>query len=105
MYAVIFKATINELNNEYFETAAKLRELALTEYGCIEFSSSTQGSKEVAISYWHSKAHIEAWKNVADHQRAQVKGKTHWYRSYQVEIVEIGKDRDPGLVNFGLLMD
>ena len=62
MYAVIFQATVNELDDEYYETAARLRELALSEYGCTEFSSYTQGTEEVAISYWPSKTHIQAWK-------------------------------------------
>ena len=89
MFAVIFKATINELDDEYYETASRLRELALTEYGCTEFSSYTQGSEEVAISYWPSKAHIQAWKDNPEHQQAQALGKSRWYESYQVEIVEV----------------
>ena len=92
MFAVIFKATINELDDEYYETASRLRELALTEYGCTEFSSYSQGSEEVAISYWPSKVHIQAWKNLAEHKRAQELGKTRWYRSYHVQVVEILND-------------
>ncbi len=92
MYAVIFQATVNELDDEYYETAARLRELALSEYGCTEFSSYTQGTEEIAISYWPSKTHIQAWKNLAEHRRAQERGRTRWYRSYRVRIVEVVKD-------------
>jgi len=46
----------------------------------------------VAISYWPSKVHIQAWKNLAEHKRAQELGKTRWYRSYHVQVVEILHD-------------
>ena len=87
MYAVIFKAQIKTQDPTYASTAERLRELALQEYGCLEFTSTTQGSREIAISYWPSKTHIQAWKNNAEHQQAQALGKSGWYESYQVEIV------------------
>jgi len=60
MYAVIFRAEINLLDNEYQSTAKAMRELALSKYNCIEFTSSTEGNKEIAISYWESKQDIKA---------------------------------------------
>ncbi len=89
MYAVIFKAKIKNLDPSYVNTADRLRELALQEYGCLDFISTTQGSREIAISYWPSKAHIQAWQNNAEHQQAQALGKSRWYESYRVEIVEV----------------
>lgn len=62
MYAVIFRAEINALNETYFEMAAKLRELAIKEYGCVEFTSVTEGEQEIAISYWHDIESIKKWK-------------------------------------------
>ncbi|WP_245662856.1 hypothetical protein [Endozoicomonas arenosclerae] len=50
MYAVIFRATIKQLDQEYSETAERMRNLALNEYGCIEFIASTEGDQELAIS-------------------------------------------------------
>lgn len=52
MYAVIFKAQIAELNDEYSKTAAKMRELAFSKYGCLDFVAVCEGEQEVAISYW-----------------------------------------------------
>lgn len=89
MYAVIFNATIKTLDPSYQRTAARLRELALQEYGCIEFTSTTQGFREIAISYWPSRTHIRAWKDAIEHQQAQVLGKSRWYESYRVEIVKV----------------
>lgn len=45
MYAVIFKAEINELDKAYFEMATRMRELAINQYGYIEFISITEGNQ------------------------------------------------------------
>jgi heme-degrading monooxygenase HmoA len=89
MYAVIFRAEINELDAEYSDMTARMRELALNDYGCLEFFSTTDGSVRVAISYWPDLDSIKAWKNNIEHQQAQALGKSRWYRSYQVQVVEV----------------
>lgn len=91
MYAVIFRAKTNKLDKEYFETAQHMRELALSEYGCIEFTAVTEGSNEIAISYWHSLEDIKKWRDNSEHKMAQELGKRKWYKEYSVEIVEIIK--------------
>ena len=92
MYAVIFRAEIAHLDKEYGQTAKRLRDLALTRYGCSEFVSVTEGDKEIAISYWDSEDQIRAWKKDADHLVAQEFGMTKWYKSYRVQVVEIKRD-------------
>jgi hypothetical protein len=52
MYAVIFHAEIAQLDDEYFATAKHMRELAMTQYGCLDFVATTEGNREIAISYW-----------------------------------------------------
>lgn len=89
MYAVIFRATINALDEEYSKLADQLRERALKEFGCIEFHAVSEGDQEVAISYWPSLEHIQAWKKDALHQQAQRLGGSKWYHQYRVEVVEI----------------
>ena len=89
MYAVIFKAEINELDEVYRDMASRMRELACNEFGCIEFSSYTDGANELAISYWADRESIKAWKNHPEHRQAQALGKSRWYKSYQVQIVEV----------------
>jgi len=96
MLKVIFTAEAFELDEEYFSTAEKLRELALTEYGCTEFASTTEGSTEVAISYWPSKEYIAKWRQNSEHLIAQTKGKSKWYKSYNMEIVELESEHDNG---------
>ena len=89
MYAVIFRAEIKELDKSYSDMANRMRELAISEYGCTEFTSFTEGNSEVAISYWPNKESIQAWKNNSEHKRAQALGKSRWYKSYQVQVVEV----------------
>ena len=89
MYAVIFKAEINNIDASYFEVAKHMRELAISKYGCLEFTSTAEGNNEIAISYWKSKEDIKAWKENNEHKKAQAFGINKWYKSYTVQIVEI----------------
>lgn len=88
-YAVIFRAEINQLDSMYSKIAARMRDIAINEYGCTEFFSSTEGNTEVAISYWPSLENIQAWQNNTEHQKAQSLGKSKWYKSYRVQVVEV----------------
>jgi heme-degrading monooxygenase HmoA len=58
-------------------------------YGCVEFSAATEGDEEIAISYWESEEQIKSWKNDPEHLEVQEKGKSKWYRSYQVQVVKV----------------
>lgn len=89
MYAVIFSAKVKQLDADYSRMAEQLRDLALAEYGCLEFTSVTQGSKEIAISYWESETQIRDWKNDELHRTAQELGRSSWYESYRVEVVKL----------------
>ncbi len=89
MYAVIFRAEINELDEKYNSTAKHMRELAISKYGCSEFISRTEGSLEIAISYWETLEQIQEWKNDKEHIKAKHLGKRKWYKSYTVQVVEI----------------
>ncbi|UTW02047.1 DUF4188 domain-containing protein [Amphritea atlantica] len=92
MYAVIFRAEIARLDEEYGQMAARMRELAIQEYGCLEFTSVTEGNSEIAVSYWSSKEQISAWKQNAEHLVAQQKGRSQWYASYRVQVVEVVRE-------------
>ncbi len=89
MYAVIFKAKIKKLDEEYAQVATRMKELALEQYGCLEFVSVIEGENEIAISYWENEDDIKIWKNDPEHILAQELGKTKWYESYKVQIVEV----------------
>ena len=89
MFVVIFRATARALDTDYAATAAHLRELALRDFGCLEFLAVTEGEQEIALSYWPDEASIRAWKQQADHLMAQRLGRERWYASYSVEVAEV----------------
>ncbi len=89
MYAVIFIAEINDFDSRYSEMASKMRDLAIKKYGCTEFISATEGAQEIAVSYWQDQKHIKKWKQDSEHLVAQELGKSIWYKSYKVQVVEI----------------
>lgn len=92
MFVVIFRATIRELDDEYSAMAARMRELALTHFGCIEFHALMEGREEVALSYWLNEESIVAWRQHPEHLEAQRLGRTRWYESYRVEVTKITRD-------------
>lgn len=89
MYAVIFRAEIDKLDKRYSEMAQRMKELAINKYGCTEFISVTENTHEIAISYWQDQEQIKKWKQDAEHLVAQETGRTTWYKSYRVQIVEV----------------
>ena len=93
MYAVIFKASIAVLDEEYLQMAQRLKALAFEKYGCLDFISATEGDQEIAISYWETKQQIRDWKNDPEHRLAQCKGREAWYRSYSIDICEVIRKR------------
>ena len=96
MYAVIFIAEINELDQSYADTAVRMRELAMSKYGCTDFTAVTQGDREIAISYWQNEDQIKAWKTDPEHREAQEMGRTRWYKSWQVQVVKVEREYGSG---------
>jgi len=97
MYLVIFSATINKIDDEYTQTANKMRKLAIEKYGCLEFNSVTEGKQEIAISYWPTLKCIKEWKNDPEHLKAQRHGQARWYREYKVQIAKIESEYEKHL--------
>jgi len=91
VYVVIFRATVKEFDAQYTKTAARMRELALTEFGCLEFNAVTEGQDEIALSYWPDEQSISAWRAHPEHQAAQMLGRERWYSAYSVDVAEIGR--------------
>lgn len=92
MYAVIFKAVVKQFDQQYEDMLVELRALSVNKYGCIDIQSVTEGENEVTISYWNSLDDIKKWKQDDRHMTAQRLGKVKWYKSYQVQVVEVLKD-------------
>ncbi|MDD2879071.1 MAG: antibiotic biosynthesis monooxygenase [Rhodoferax sp.] len=92
MFVVIFRAKVRQTDNEYAVVAARMRELALGQFGCLEFTAVTEGQDEIALSYWPSEAHIRAWKAHSEHVLAQQLGRSTWYESYTVQVAELTRE-------------
>lgn len=92
MYAVIFRAEINEFDGAYSEMADQLRELAIKKYNCTEFVALAEENYEIAISYWKDENSIRLWKEDSRHLVAQNLGVSKWYKNYKVQIVKIVRE-------------
>lgn len=92
MYAVIFRAEVNALDDAYLDNANRLRQLAFSRYGCIDFVSSFEAGIEIAISYWKDEASIALWKQDIEHLAAQQNGRNAWYKNYRVQVAKIERD-------------
>jgi len=92
MFAVIFRAKPGIQDEEYGKTVSRMRELAFDEYGCLDFIAVTEGDQEIAISYWENEESIKKWKSDSEHTIAQESGRSKWYKSYIVQVVEIKRE-------------
>lgn len=97
MYVVIFRARVRAFDDEYSRTAARMRELALSQFGCLEFHAVAEGDHEVALSYWPDEASIRAWRAHPEHALAQKAGRERWYVSYTVQVATITREYQGGL--------
>lgn len=92
MYVVIFRARIRSLDAEYARVASRLYDLAMNQFGCIDFHAVTQGKDEVALSYWPSEEAISAWKAHPEHVLAQQAGREGWYESWSVQVAAVTRE-------------
>ena len=89
MFVVVFRAKVRSLDGQYESVAARMRELALTQFGCIEFHSVSESPYEIALSYWPDEESIKAWRAHPEHLEAQRLGRERWYESYSVQVAEV----------------
>jgi heme-degrading monooxygenase HmoA len=92
MYVVIFRARIRAFDGEYFRTAARMRELAFAQFGCLDFQATVEGDNEVVLSYWPDEAAIRAWRAHPEHLAAQQAGRDRWYVSYSVQVATVTRE-------------
>jgi heme-degrading monooxygenase HmoA len=92
VYVVIFRAKLRSHDAEYVNVAARMRELALSQFGCTEFHAVTEGVEEIALSYWPSEESVRAWKAHPEHVLAQEAGRARWYESYSVQVALVTRE-------------
>lgn len=96
MVVVIFRARVRAFDDEYARTAARLRELALAEFGCIAFHAVTEGDHEIALSYWPDEEAVRAWRSHPEHVVAQQRGRDTWYRELNVDVATVTRSYQRG---------
>ena len=90
-YAVIFTNLQTENLEGYEEMARLMVELGSQQEGFL----GIEGARDklgITVSYWKDLESIKKWKQQVDHQIAQQKGRTEWYRHYKTRIAKVERD-------------
>jgi heme-degrading monooxygenase HmoA len=89
-YAVVFTSVRTDGENGYAAEAERILALAKLQPGFLGFESARQ-EVGISVSYWSSLEAIRAWKEDADHRRAQARARD-WYRSFRVRICRVERE-------------
>jgi len=46
----------------------------------------------ITVSYWDSLEAIQKWKHNVEHTEVREKGRTLWYKKYQLRICKVERD-------------
>jgi heme-degrading monooxygenase HmoA len=96
MIAVIFEVWPKPgYKQDYLDLAAELRPILDTIDGFIaieRFESLTEKGKILSLSFFRDEAAVEAWRNVADHRKAQAKGRAKVFENYRLRIASVIRD-------------
>ena len=97
-YAVIFTNQRSGVGlEEYAETADRMLELARLQDGFLGVESARDaGGLGITVSYWRDTAAIRKWREQADHQQAQAKGRSEWYARYALRVSRVEHAYDFG---------
>jgi heme-degrading monooxygenase HmoA len=91
-YAVIFTSQHSDNYEGYEETALRMLELAQQMPGYLGVESvGDESGFGITISYWQDLASIKNWRKNSEHKQAQAKGKSDWYKHYEIRIAKISR--------------
>jgi heme-degrading monooxygenase HmoA len=94
--AVIFEVwPADGRKGAYLDLAAELKPLveAIDGFVSIErFQSITEPGKMLSISFFRDEKSIEQWRGVAEHRRAQAKGRAQLFADYRLRIAHVIRD-------------
>ena len=88
-YAVIFTSELAEGRSGYELMAERMVELAGQQSGFLGLHSARDGASGITVSYWESEEAIASWRANLEHQAAQEKGRSTWYRSYRLQVAKV----------------
>lgn len=87
--AVIFTSVRAEGDQGYGPMATSMDELAREQPGYLGHESAHEVGVGITVSYWLDHEAAAAWKQVAEHLIAQVRGRSTWYADYTVRIATV----------------
>lgn len=103
MIAVIFEVWPAEgRGGEYFDLAASLKADLESIDGFISierFESLVTKGKYLSLSFWRDEEAVRAWRNRAEHRKAQAKGRGGLFADYRLRVASVLRDygsRDRG---------
>jgi heme-degrading monooxygenase HmoA len=90
-YAVIFTSIRSDVEAGYEAMAARMVELAALQPGFLGVESARE-EVGITVSYWRDPESIAAWKRQAEHQIAQERGRSEWYRAYKTRVCKVERE-------------
>ncbi len=96
MYAIIFEVEPAEgRRDEYLDLAGQLKPELEKIDGFISverFSSLTTPGKMLSLSFWRDEEAIKRWREHAEHQRAQARGRGGVFADYRLRVASVVRD-------------
>jgi heme-degrading monooxygenase HmoA len=95
MYAVIFTSTrpAGDPDDGYGEMADRMFSLCAEQPGFIGYDSARSPSGDgITVCYWETEEAITAWREHAEHQVAQERGRSDWYERYRLLVCKVERD-------------
>ena len=99
MHAVIFEVWPKEGQRDaYLDIAATLRSELEKIDGFISverFASLTEEGKMLSLSFWRDEEAVIRWREHAEHQAAQGRGRHEIFRNYRLRVASVIRDYGP----------
>ena len=90
-YAVIFSTIVSDALEGYEEMSKRMETLAKQQKGYLGIESA-RSEIGITVSYWESLDDIVQWKINIEHTEARDKGRSMWYKKYQLRICKVERD-------------
>jgi len=89
-WAVIFSSRRSPGDDGYEAMAERMLELAARQPGFLGVESARgQDGFGITVSYWASRAAIDAWRGQPEHRGAQRLGIDKWYEHFEIRIAQV----------------
>jgi heme-degrading monooxygenase HmoA len=96
-YAVIFTSLRKMDAHDYNQIAERMEQLSRNQSGFLGIQSVREDKGlGITVSYWKNIEDVLNWKMNVEHREAQSKGKSDWYKGYEVRICKVEREYDFG---------